>query len=127
MIRLKRVYDQPASVDGQRVLVERLWPRGLSKDRLQLTAWLKDVAPSTALRQWFGHDPDKWHEFRTRYFRELDRHPDAWRPLLEAAQRGTVTLVFSSRDTSHNNAVALKDYLETQATGTTRGRRRSPS
>ena len=112
MLKLKRAYEPSASSDGTRVLVERLWPRGLSKSALHLDTWLKDVAPSTRLRQWFGHDPRKWATFRERYFRELDAKPEAWRPLMTAARRGTVTLVYSSHDTEHNNAVALKEELE---------------
>ncbi len=119
MIKLKRVYDPPVASDGTRILVERLWPRGQSKAALKLDTWLKDVAPSTALRKWFAHDPAKWERFRARYFRELDANPDAWRPILEAARRGSVTLVYSSHDAEHNNAVALREYL--QAAG-----RRSP-
>ncbi len=112
MVKLKRVYDPASPADGTRFLVERLWPRGVAKDKLQLTAWLKDVGPSTELRQWFGHDPEKWAQFRTRYFRELDSRPESWEPILSAARRGTVTLVYSSHDQQHNNAVALKEYLE---------------
>ena len=97
--------------DGTRFLVERLWPRGLSKERLHLASWLKEVGPSTELRQWFNHDPLKWSQFRTRYFRELDSRPESWRPILAAARRGMVTLVYSSHDEEHNNAVALKEYL----------------
>lgn len=111
MIRVKRVYDPPESDDGMRFLVERLWPRGLSKVALCIDGWLRDVAPSHELRRWFGHDPKRWEEFRRRYFAELDARPEAWRPLLEAAARGNVTLLFSARDTEHNNAVALRDYL----------------
>jgi uncharacterized protein YeaO (DUF488 family) len=112
MIRLKRVYDPVSRTDGTRFLVERLWPRGVSKARLRQTTWLKEVGPSTELRQWFNHDPLKWSRFRTRYFRELDAQPDCWRPILTAARRGMVTLVYSSHDEEHNNAVALKAYLE---------------
>jgi uncharacterized protein YeaO (DUF488 family) len=112
MLKLKRAYEPGTRSDGTRILVERLWPRGLSKATLRVDAWLKDVGPSTELRQWFSHDPDKWPRFRTRYFRELDSRPEAWRPIVTAARRGTVTLVYSSRDTEHNNAVALKDYLQ---------------
>lgn len=112
MLKLKRGYEPASRSDGTRVLVERLWPRGLSKETLRIDAWLKDVAPSTELRQWFGHDPDKWQRFRARYFRELDSKADAWRPIVSAARRGTVTLVYSSRDTEHNNAVALQEYLQ---------------
>ena len=122
MLKLKRAYEPSAPSDGTRVLVERLWPRGVSKSALHLDAWLRDVAPSTRLRQWFGHDPRKWATFRERYFRELDARPEAWRPLMTAARRGTVTLVYSSHDTEHNNAVALKDYL----TRKMRSRRAAP-
>ncbi len=92
-------------------LVERLWPRGVSKARLRVDAWLKEVAPSTELRKWFSHDPGKWSECRRRYFRELDSRPEAWRPVVSAARHGRVTLVYSSHDTEHNNAVALRQYL----------------
>ena len=112
MIRLKRVREPAARSDGARFLVERLWPRGVRKADLKFTAWLKDVAPSTGLRQWFSHDPAKWPEFRRRYFAELKSHPEAWRPLLAGARRGRITLVYSSYDTEHNNAVALKEFLE---------------
>jgi uncharacterized protein YeaO (DUF488 family) len=112
MIQLKRAYDPPAKSDGARYLVERLWPRGVKKESLPVKAWLKDVAPSTQLRQWFSHDPSKWTEFRRRYFQELNHNREAWQPLLAAARRGRVTLVYSSHDTEHNNAVALKDFLE---------------
>src|SRR6516164_5900398 len=111
MIKLKRVYDPAAAADGKRFLVERLWPRGVKKTDLKMDAWLKDVAPSTTLRQWFNHDPGKWKEFQRRYSLELKSHADAIEPLLEAA-RGTVTLLYSSHDQEHNNAVVLKHYLE---------------
>ena len=116
MIRVKRVYEPPSAEDGRRYLVERLWPRGLRKDALPLDGWLREVAPSDALRRWFGHDPARWEEFRRRYAAELDARPDTWRPLLEAARQGPVTLLFSARDTQHNNAVALKAYLEAKLT-----------
>jgi uncharacterized protein YeaO (DUF488 family) len=112
MIKLKRAYDAPATNDGSRFLVERLWPRGVAKATLPLDGWLKDVAPSTALRKWFHHDPDRWAEFRTRYFAELKQNEDALSPLRQAVRRGTVTLIFSSHDTEHNNAVALRDFLQ---------------
>jgi uncharacterized protein YeaO (DUF488 family) len=112
MLKLKRAYAPGTRADGMRILVERLWPRGLSKKGLGVDAWLKDVGPSTGLRQWFGHDPQKWSRFRTRYFSELDSRPEVWRPIVTAARRGSVTLVYSSRDTEHNNAVALKEYLQ---------------
>jgi uncharacterized protein YeaO (DUF488 family) len=91
--------------------VERLWPRGVKKTDLRLDAWLKDVAPSTELRQWFSHDPKKWSEFQRRYFAELDSHPEACEPIRSAARHGSVTLIYSSHDTGHNNAVVLKQYL----------------
>ena len=111
MIRVKRVYEPSAPNDGACFLVDRLWPRGMKREALQLDGWLKEVAPSDALRRWFGHDPKKWEEFRRRYLVELDGRPEAWRPILEAARRGNVTLLYGARDTEHNNAVALSDYL----------------
>ncbi|HEV2118454.1 MAG TPA: DUF488 domain-containing protein [Terriglobales bacterium] len=112
MIQLKRAYEPAAKSDGTRYLVERLWPRGVKKESLPVEAWLKDVAPSTGLRKWFSHDPARWAEFRHRYFQELKNNPQAWQPLLAAARRGRVTLVYSSHDTEHNNAVALKEFLQ---------------
>ncbi len=114
MLTLKRAYEKAAPEDGLRFLVERLWPRGLKKANLELDGWLKDVAPSDALRRWFAHDPNKWSEFRRRYFAELDNHPEAWEAMLKAARRGRVTLVYSSHDTEHNNAVALQQYLRSR-------------
>jgi uncharacterized protein YeaO (DUF488 family) len=111
MIILKRAYDPVSRTDGTRFLVERLWPRGISKATLRVDAWLKEVGPSTDLRKWFSHDPGKWDEFRRRYFRELASHPEAWQPIVSAARRGRVTLVYSSHDTQHNNAVALQEFL----------------
>lgn len=111
-ITVKRVYEPPEPRDGVRFLVERLWPRGVSKDASHLDAWLKDVAPSDALRRWFSHDPARWQEFRRRYFHELAENPAAWQPILEAARRDHVTLIYSARDTTCNNAVALSEYLE---------------
>ena len=111
MIALKRAYDPVSNTDGRRLLVERLWPRGVSKAKLRIDSWLKEVGPSTDLRKWFSHDPKKWAEFRRRYFRELTSRREAWQPILSAARRGTVTLVYSSHDTEHNNAVALQDFL----------------
>jgi uncharacterized protein YeaO (DUF488 family) len=111
MIKLKRAYDSASKDDGIRFLVERLWPRGLKKTGLRLDAWLKDVAPSTELRQWFSHDPAKWAEFQRRYFAELNAKAKTVEPILEADRRGHVTLVYSSHDKEHNNAVALKTYL----------------
>ena len=111
MIRLKRAYE-PAEADGHRILVERLWPRGVSKTELRLDGWAKDVAPSPTLRRWFGHDPVRWTEFRRRYFEELRKNEAAWRPLLSAARRGRVTFVYAARDSTHNGAVALKAFLD---------------
>ena len=112
MIQIKRAYDPPAKTDGVRILVERLWPRGIRKEALKLNGWLKEIAPSTELRKWFSHDPAKWREFQRRYRAELDEHPDAWQPILAAAKKGTVTLLFSSHDAEHNNVVALEAYLK---------------
>lgn len=111
-IQVKRVYDPYAPSDGTRVLVDRIWPRGMRKEALALDAWEKDLAPSPALRTWFGHDPARWEEFRCRYFAELERHPQAVTRLRALARRGRLTLLFSARDTEHNNAVALRDYLQ---------------
>ena len=115
MITLKRAYDPISRTDGTRFLVERLWPRGISKAKLRVNAWLKEVGPSTELRKWFNHDPDKWDEFRRRYFLELDSQPEAWQPIASAARRGRVTLVYSSHDTQHNIAVALQEYLQAKS------------
>ena len=112
MIKLKRVYDKEDPGDGMRYLVERLWPRGVKKIALQIDGWLKDVGPSTELRKWFSHDPEKWQEFRRKYFAELDHAPEAWAPIRDAARKGAVTLLYSSHDPEHNNAVALKEYVE---------------
>lgn len=110
-IRLCRVYDPPPPPTGRVFLVERLWPRGVRRDELHLDDWPKEVAPSTELRKWFSHDPSKWKEFRRRYFAELDLRPEAWQPIAAAARTHQVTLLYSSRDRDHNNAVALHDYL----------------
>lgn len=114
MIQLKRAYEGASESDGARFLVERLWPRGVKKQDLKLDGWLKDVAPSSDLRRWFGHDPEKWSEFKRRYVRELEQHVDAWRPLLVGARRERITLVYSAHDTEHNNAIVLKDFLNTK-------------
>jgi uncharacterized protein YeaO (DUF488 family) len=124
MIQIKRTYEPPARTDGRRVLIERLWPRGLKKDALDADAWLKDVAPSTDLRRWFGHDPERWETFRRRYRAELDRNPPAWKPLLDSGRAGTLTLLYSARDTDHNSAVVLREYLGEKSR---RSRRRRPS
>ena len=110
-LQLKRVYDERNEQDGARFLVERLWPRGITKLALADAQWLKDVAPSAELRKWFHHDPGRWNEFRRRYFVELKHRKDRVSPILEAVRKGTVTLLYSSHDSEHNNAVALKDFL----------------
>ncbi len=112
MINVKRVYEFESDGDGRRFLVERLWPRGIKKENLHMDAWLKEVAPSQELRNWFSHDPAKWDEFQRRYTSELDIHPETWKPLLEAARTGTITLLYSARDTEHNSALLLKEYLQ---------------
>lgn len=112
MIVLKRAYEPPDARDGRRVLVERLWPRGVKKENLKLDGWLKNVAPSTQLRQWFAHDPEKWPEFQRRYRAELRQHAPDLAPLVSQARRGRLTLVYSSHDAEHNNAVVLKQLLD---------------
>lgn len=112
MLKVKRVYENAESGDGTRFLVERLWPRGMKKEELKMEAWLKEVAPSDSLRRWFAHDPLKWKEFQKRYRAELESNPNAWKPILESAKHGDVTLLYSARDTEHNNAVVLKSFLE---------------
>ena len=116
-LAIKRVYEPVSAKDGVRVLVDRLWPRGLSKEGAAIDLWLKAVAPSSGLRQWFGHDPAKWPEFRKRYFAELATHADELAQLRALAKRRRVTLVYGARDTEHNDAVALRDYLESQRAG----------
>ena len=115
VIRIKRVYDAPSSADGARVLVDRLWPRGVSKERAAVRLWMKEVAPSTELREEFHHDPGRWEEFRRRYRAELAGKQDLVRTLKEKAGQGTLTLVYSSREQHINNAVALKMFLEEEA------------
>jgi uncharacterized protein YeaO (DUF488 family) len=111
-IKLKRAYEPAEKSDGLRVLVDRLWPRGISKSTAQIDCWLKEIAPSDALRRWFGHDPSKWSEFRKRYVRELEKRSEAVAQLKQFASQGTVTLVYGAKDERHNNAAALKEYLE---------------
>jgi uncharacterized protein YeaO (DUF488 family) len=110
-LRMKRVYDAPSAEDGTRILVDRIWPRGLTKERAAIDLWLKDVAPSTQLRTWFGHDPGLWPEFRERYFAELRANGAAVTQLVDRAAAGPVTLLFGAHDSEHNNAVALSEYL----------------
>lgn len=119
-IGIKRTYEPVSRSDGWRVLVERLWPRGVRKEDLHANAWEKDVAPSHALRKWYSHDVSRWPEFQRRYRQELDQNPEAWRPLLEVARSRKVTLLFSARDVEHNSAVVLRDYLMAHADHRTR-------
>lgn len=111
MIQLKHVYEQPTKEDGERILVDRLWPRGLSKERAAIDQWLKDLAPSTELRRWFGHDPARWEEFQHRYALELAEKKDIVDALRALSERQAVTLVYAAKDPTHNNAVALAEFL----------------
>jgi uncharacterized protein YeaO (DUF488 family) len=111
MLKIKRTYDNPSSSDGVRFLVERLWPRGIKKEDLKMKAWLKEVSPSPDLRKWYSHDIAKWEQFQERYRAELKSNPDAWQPILEAARQGNVTLLYSAKDTEHNSALVLKEFL----------------
>ena len=111
-IQIKRAYDPPVADDGYRVLVDRLWPRGLSKASLKLDAWMKDISPTNELRKQFHHDESQWEEFQRRYFKELDSQADLVEELLQKSRRGKLTLLFAAKDEVHNNAVALKHYLE---------------
>ena len=117
-IKIKRVYESPDETDGHRILVDRLWPRGISKEKAKIDFWPKALAPSTELRRWYGHDPEKWTEFKSRYFDELGNHPELLSELLEYIRKGTVTFVFSSKELKLNNAVALKAYIGQQDTST---------
>jgi len=111
-IRIKRVYEEPEEADGRRVLVDRLWARGLSKQKAKIDVWVKEIAPSTELRRWYGHEPGKWSEFKSRYVAELEANPAGIEELLAEVQAGTVTFLYSSKEERLNNAVALKEYIE---------------
>ncbi len=111
MIMIKRIYDPPAPEDGRRLLVDRLWPRGVAKDEARVDEWLKEIAPSSELRTWFGHDPQKWEEFRARYREELKPHDELLNRLRAEARKGTITLLFAAKDEAHNNAVVLREIL----------------
>jgi len=113
-IQLKRAYEKPERGDGTRILVDRLWPRGLTKNKAQINLWLKDVAPSTALRKWFGHDPRKWRGFRSRYRAELKHRGDQLQLIKNKAGKGAITLIYGARDQKHNEAVVLKQLLTTK-------------
>lgn len=115
MIKVKRVYDQPQKSDGLRILVDRLWPRGLTKEKAGIDLWLKEIAPSDALRKWSHHDPKRWPEFKKRYFAELSKIPELVENILSQSKGKTVTLLFGTKDTQHNNAVALSEYLEKES------------
>ena len=110
-IRIKRAYEPPAPEDGTRILIDRLWPRGVKKETLALSQWNKELSPSTELRQWFGHDPALWLEFRQRYAAELQPHAELFDALRALARQGTITLVYGAHDETHNNAVALREFL----------------
>jgi uncharacterized protein YeaO (DUF488 family) len=116
-IQIRRAYAPPRRGDGYRVLVDRVWPRGVSKDELHLDEWQSELAPSTRLRKWFGHEPERWKEFQQRYFAELDEKRDAIRALVKRARLGRVTLVYGARDPEHNQAAALSAYLRARAAG----------
>jgi uncharacterized protein YeaO (DUF488 family) len=110
-LQLKRAYEPAEASDGMRILVDRLWPRGVSREKAALDDWMKEIAPSTALRQWFGHDPAKWDEFQRRYRAELERHGDELQRIRDLAKKHRVTLVYGARDEQHNDAVVLRDVL----------------
>ena len=110
-IKLKRAYERPDAGDGTRVLIDRLWPRGVRKADAAIDQWVKDLSPSTELRNWFGHDPARWREFHRRYAAEVQQHPEQLKRLRNLARQGPITLVFSARDELHNDAVALRDFL----------------
>jgi len=112
MVKIKRVYDPPSADDGKRILVDRLWPRGLKKEKIKITEWLKDIAPSNEIRKWYGHEPSKWEEFKKRYAGELESKPGMIERLRMEAAKGTVTLLFSSQETKLNNAAALKEIID---------------
>ncbi len=118
MIRIKRVYETPGKEDGTRILVDRLWPRGLSKERAKVELWLREIAPSHELRKWYGHDPAKWQEFKARYAKEMEDKGDLIREILRKVKAGTVTFLYGSTEHRLNNAVALKEYVEAKEEGT---------
>ncbi len=112
MVKTKRIYDPPASEDGKRVLIDRLWPRGIKKEEARIDEWLRDIAPSTELRKWFSHDPAKWEEFRKRYKKELSNNAELLKKLKAEADNGIITLLFAARDAEHANAAVLKEVLD---------------
>jgi len=114
MIRVKRIYDPPSADDGFRILVDRLWPRGLNRSRAKVDLWLKDIAPSNELRRWYGHDPKKWTEFKKRYFKEIEGRDEELEVIIHRGKGGTVTFLFSSKEEKLNNAAALKEFVQTK-------------
>ena len=121
MVKIKRVYDAESPGDGKRILIDRLWPRGIKKESIRIDEWLKEIAPSNELRKWFAHDPAKWEEFRNRYYRELSEKALMIEALRRQAKQGTLTLLFSAKDAEHNNAVALQELIERPARGVREG------
>jgi uncharacterized protein YeaO (DUF488 family) len=117
MIKIKRIYGPPAEDDGFRILVDRLWPRGLTKEKAKVDLWLREIAPSDQLRKWYAHDPKKWNEFRKKYFKDLDMKGELVNQIVEKMKEGDVALLYSSKEEKINNAVALKEYIEKQKTG----------
>ena len=122
-IKIKRVYEHPDKDDGMRILVDRLWPRGLTKKKACVDLWLKEIAPSTELRKWFAHDPDKWKKFRARYQTEIRNNHDLIKVLKQKAREGTITLIYGARDEKHNEALVLKQFLEKSERGAAPARR----
>jgi uncharacterized protein YeaO (DUF488 family) len=120
MINIKRIYEPPSRSDGKRILIDRLWPRGIKKEDAHVDEWLKEIAPSSELREWFDHDPNKWGEFKKRFFFELQGKKDTIDTLINAARKGTVTLLFASKEERFNNAVALKEYIDSRMKATER-------
>jgi DNA phosphorothioation-dependent restriction protein DptG len=112
MVKTKRIYDPVSPEDGKRILIDRLWPRGINKEEARIDEWLRDIAPSAELRKWFSHDPEKWQEFKKRYKEELKDKPELVRTLKAKAKKGTITLLFASKDTEHVNAAVLKEVLD---------------
>lgn len=110
-VRIKRVYEEPAKEDGKRILVDRLWPRGLTKQKADIDLWLKEIAPSTGLRKWFSHDPDKWNEFRKKYLQEIKQNKEQVSILKEHLKEGAVTLVYGAKDKEHNEALVLQELF----------------
>ena len=117
MIKIKRIYDAPTPDDGIRILVDRLWPRGVSKEKAKVDLWLKEIAPNNELRKWYGHDPKKWAEFRKRYFSNLDTKRELVNQIVQKTKEGDVTLLYSSKEEKLNNAVALKEYISKKKKG----------